>query len=162
MAEPAAALVRARPGAAVAGGSGQPLRRGMSRGAGSGPASGRPEADTSSTEPFVETRAGGLFFLNAVLAAPALLVLWPVLVRGVLRSSGALEGPSPMLDPIPALAGRVGPWIAWLSVIPLVTTWRNLRMELPGPARWVLGGFVLLHAGVLAWWLLALAEGLGR
>lgn len=111
----------------------------------------------SGEEPFVETRADGLFFLNAVLAAPALLVLWPVLVRGLLRGVDALEGPSSLLDPIPAVAGRVAPWIAWLSVIPLCYTWRNLRMEMPSPVRWTLRAFVALHVGVLAWWALTLA-----
>ena len=101
---------------------------------------------------FVETRAGGLFFLNAVLAAPALIVLAPTLVRGLLRGLGALEGPTPLLDPVPAVAAYAGPWIAWLSVVPLWTTWRNLRMELPAPARWTLRGLLALHAGVLAWW----------
>jgi hypothetical protein len=110
---------------------------------------------TSAPQPFVETRPGGLFFLNAVLAAPALIVLAPTLVRGILRGIGALEGPTPLLDPVPAVAAYAGPWIAWLSVVPLWTTWRNLRMELPAPARWTLRAFALVHAGVLVWWALA-------
>ena len=110
------------------------------------------DADDGRPEPFVETRAGGMFFLNAVLAAPALLVLWPVTVRGVLRGTGALEGPSPLLDPVPAVAAQVAPYVAWLSVIPLVATVRTLRLELPTPARWTLRAFVLLHTGVLVWW----------
>ncbi|MSR36514.1 MAG: hypothetical protein EXR95_07720 [Gemmatimonadetes bacterium] len=107
---------------------------------------------TASAEPFVETRAGGLFFLNAVLAAPALVVLWPVLVRGGLRGIGALGGPSALLDPIPAFAAEVGPAVAWLAVVPLAATMRNLRMPLPTAARWTLRAFALMHAGVLAWW----------
>jgi hypothetical protein len=109
----------------------------------------------SEPEPFVETRAGGLFFLNAVLAGPALLVVWPALLRGVLRGMGALAGPSPLLDPVPELAERVGPYVAWLSVVPLATTVYNLRMPLPSAARWTLRAFAALHMGVLAWWALA-------
>lgn len=103
-------------------------------------------------EPFVETTAGGFFFLNAVLAGPALIVLVPTLVRGLLRGMGALDRPSPLLDPVPAMAAYAGPWVAWLSVVPLWTSWRNLRMPLPSSARWTLRAFVLLHACVLAWW----------
>jgi hypothetical protein len=101
---------------------------------------------------FVETRAGGLFFLNLVLAAPALIVLLPTVVRGVLRGLGALEGPTPLLDPIPEVAAYAGRWIAWLSVVPLWTVARNLRMELPRGARRTLVALALLHVGVLIWW----------
>ena len=111
-----------------------------------------PYGPDPSVEPFVETPAGGLFFLNAVLAAPALIVLTPTLVRGILRGIGALEGPTALLDPVPAVAAHAGPWIAWLSIVPLVTTVRNLRMVLPTGPRWTLRAFALLHVGVLAWW----------
>ena len=109
------------------------------------------------TPPFVETPPGEFFFLNAVLTAPALLVIWPVLLRGVLRGMGALEGPSPLLDPVPALARQVGPYLAWLSAVPLWTCLRSLRMRLPAPARWALRGFVAVHMGVLGWWVLTVA-----
>jgi uncharacterized membrane protein (GlpM family) len=108
----------------------------------------------SAAEPFVETRAGSFFFLNAVLAGPAVLVLWPVLLRAVLRGVGALDGPSPLLDPVPALAESVGPYVAWLAVLPLVSTLMNLRMPLPSAARWTLRALVLVHVWVLAWWTL--------
>ena len=114
------------------------------------------EGPAGGDSPFVETTAGGWFFLNAVLAGPALLVLWPVAIRALLRGTGALSGPSPLLDPIPAVAVHAGPWIAWLSVVPLVTTLRNLRLPLPAPARWTLRALAALHLGVLAWWVLAL------
>ncbi len=130
------------PGATGAGGGGEPVRR-VSAGLGE---------SGSANEPFVETPAGGLFFLNAVLAAPALLVLAPVVVRGLLRGIGAIEGPTALLDPVPAVAAYAGPWVAWLSVVPLWTSWHNLRMPLPSPARWALRAFVALHAGVLVWW----------
>jgi hypothetical protein len=105
-------------------------------------------------EPFLETRAGGLFFLNAVLAGPAVLVLWPVLLRALLGGPGAGGRLGALLDPVPAVAAEVGPYIAWLSAIPLVTTLLNLRMPLPGAARWTLRAFALVHVWVLAWWTL--------
>ena len=122
---------------------------------GAGPAG--PSVDRST--PFVETAQGSLFFMNAVMAAPALLVLWPVLLRVLLRGVGALEGPSPLLDPIPIVARQVGPYVAWLSAIPLWTCRRNLSMSLPVPARWALRAFVTVHVGVLGWWVLAVASG---
>ena len=109
---------------------------------------------THDAPPFVETPAGERFFLNAVLTAPAILVLWPVLLRGMLRALGALDGPSRLLDPVPMVAAYVGPWIAWLSAIPLWMCQRNLGMPLPSPARWTLRGFQAIHVGVLIWWLL--------
>ena len=120
---------------------------------------GPDEPSVGGGTPFVETSQGGLFFMNAVMAAPALLVLWPVLLRALLRGAGALEGPSPLLDPVPALARQVGPYVAWLSAIPLLTCRRNLGMSLPLPARWVLLAVVALHVGVLGGWLLAVANG---
>jgi hypothetical protein len=120
---------------------------------------GPDEPSVGRATPFVETSQGGLFFMTAVMAAPALLVLWPVLLRALLRGVGALEGPSPLLDPVPALAREVGPYVAWLSTIPLWTCGRNLGMSLPAPARWVLRTFVTVHVGVLGWWVLAVANG---
>ena len=106
----------------------------------------------ASPSPFVETRAGGLFFLNAVLAGPSLLVLWPVLLRAALHAAGMARGPSSLLDPVPEFAAQVGPYVGWLSVLPLGTTLWNLRMPVPAAARWALLGFGLVHLGVLAWW----------
>ena len=102
--------------------------------------------------PFIETRAGGCFFFNAVLAGPAILVLWPVLLRAILHSTGAVVGPSTLLDPVPEFAASVGPYVAWLSVLPLVSTVLNLRLPLPAAARSALLAFAAVHVGVLAWW----------
>ena len=113
----------------------------------------------SPDSPFVETPGGERFFVNAVLSAPALLVLWPVLLGGMLRGAGALSGPSPLLDPVPAFADSVGPYVAWLSVVPLWTCARNLRLPLPRAARWTLILLVAVHAGVLVWWIGRVAAG---
>ena len=120
---------------------------------------GTDEPSVGGRTPFVETSQGGLFFMNAVMAAPALLVLWPVLIRALLRGVGAVEGPSPLLDPVPAAARYAGPYVAWLSAIPLWTCLRNLGMIIPLPARWVLRALVTLHVGVLGWWILAVVNG---
>ena len=103
-------------------------------------------------EPFIETRAGGLFFLNAVLSGPAVLVLWPVLLRGFLGDFGAPGRVSTLLEPVPALAAAVGPYIAWLSVIPLVT----VLIVLIGP-RLSLGGTRVFGEGSITLIGLALA-----
>ena len=107
-------------------------------------------------ERFVETKEGELFFLNLVLAAPALVVLWPLLMGRLLRALGALDGPSRLWDPVPMVAAHAGPWIAWLSVVPLALAVKNLRMELPVAARRTLRALVVLHLAVLAWWVAAL------
>jgi hypothetical protein len=113
-----------------------------------------PPPTAPGTDPFVETRAGSFFFLNAVLAGPALIVLWPLLLGALLRALGILDGPSRLFDPVPQLAAGVGPYVAWLAVVPLVTTLLNLRMRLPEPARWTLRALVLVHVWVLVWWTL--------
>lgn len=117
--------------------------------------SGRGEGPSAEREPFVETRAGGWFFVNAVLAGPTLLVLFPAAVRGLLRGIGAIGGPSRLLDPVPDLAARLGPYAGWLAVVPLITTLVNLRMALPAAARWTLRAFAVVHLGVLGWWALS-------
>lgn len=102
--------------------------------------------------PWVETRAGGLFFVNAVLVAPELIVVAPLLAGAVLRGLGLLQGPSRFIDTIPQVAAYVLPWTGWVLVIPLWTTIRNLRMEGVGRwARWVLYGMAGLHVAFLAY-----------
>jgi hypothetical protein len=105
-------------------------------------------------EPFVETRAGGLFFLNLVLASPALIVLWPLLARALLGEAGAPGRIAALLLPVLVLAAQVGPYVGWLAAIPLATALHNLRMPLPGAARWTLRALALVHVWVLVWWTL--------
>lgn len=110
---------------------------------------GGPPEDTD--VPWVETPAGGLFFLNAVLVAPVGLILLPLFMGWLLRAIGLLEGPSPLLDPVPAVAAHVGPWIGWLAAVPLALTVRNLTMVDRRDARIALVLFLLAHVGVLCW-----------
>ena len=100
--------------------------------------------------PWVETREGGFFFVNAVLFIPELVVLVPLAVKGLLFALG-WQGESVYLDTIPALAGYVLPWTGWILVVPLWTTLRNLTMELPAPARGALLVMLAGHLGFLAW-----------
>ena len=102
--------------------------------------------------PWVETRAGGLFFVNAVLVAPELIVLIPLGAGAVLRGLGLLEGPSRFIDTIPRVAAYVLPWTGWVLVVPLWTTLRNLRMKGVGPrARRALSAMAGLHLLFLAY-----------
>lgn len=109
-------------------------------------------ASPPAEEPWVETRAGGLFFLNAVLVGPELVVLVPLILGGALRGLGLLEGPSRFIDPVPRVAAHVLPWVGWVLVVPLWTTVRNLRMrDVPPPARAALVVMILLHVGFLGY-----------
>lgn len=97
-------------------------------------------------EPWVETRAGGWFFLNAVLVAPELTVLVPLVAGTLLRAAGVLEGPSRFIDPVPAVAAYMLPRIGWLLVVPIWTTIHNLRMEgVERRARLALSVMLALH-----------------
>lgn len=110
-----------------------------------------PNLPTPDEQPWIETRAGGLFFVNALLAAPALMVLYPVALRGLLRLFAGLERPVPVLDTVPLVAAYVAPIVGWLAIpAALLTAW-NLRIVDRGWARGLLIVFLLLHVGVLAY-----------
>ncbi|MGD2121819.1 MAG: hypothetical protein PVJ76_08740 [Gemmatimonadota bacterium] len=80
-------------------------------------------------EPWIETRQGGWFFVNAVLVAPELVVLFPLTVGIILGFVAPDREPSPFIDTIPFVASKSLPILGWLLVIPIWTTIRNLRME---------------------------------
>lgn len=103
--------------------------------------------------PWVETREGEFFFLNALLFIPELVVLVPLGVKGLLAVAGRATE-SVYVDTIPMLAAYVLPWAGWLLLVPIWTTLRNLRMELPPPARGALAAMLLSHVGFLGWTLL--------
>lgn len=102
-------------------------------------------------EPWIETRRGGLFFVNALLVAPELVVLFPLTLRFLVSLVAPHRNPSPFLDTIPFVASRSIPYLGWLLVIPIWTTIRNLRIEpLPLP-RGALVFFLLLHLAFLGY-----------
>lgn len=113
----------------------------------------RTEADgPSGTEtPWVETGPGGLFFMNAVLAAPALMALYPWTIRWVLRTAGILNRPSKVLDPVPAVADHVIPILGWLAIPAAWLVVKNLRTVDRTWARRGLWVFLALHSGTLVY-----------
>lgn len=99
--------------------------------------------------PWIETPQGGWFFLNAVLVAPELVVLFPLLAGAVVGLLVPGRDPSPFLDTIPFVASKTIPLLGWLLVIPLWTTVKNLRMAGPLLPRIILSGFLVLHLAFL-------------
>lgn len=101
--------------------------------------------------PWVETRAGGMFFLNAVLAAPVLMALYPWAIRRVLRVTGALDRPSRILDPVPAVADHLIPVLGWLAIPAAWLVIRNLRIVDRVWARRALWLFLVVHVGTVVY-----------
>lgn len=102
-------------------------------------------------EPWVETRAGGLFFVSAVFVAPPLIALYPVLLRGLLHALIGFDRPSRILDPVPAVAAYVAPVVGWFA---LPALWLTLKARAAADRRWarrLLDLFVLVHVGTLAY-----------
>lgn len=107
-------------------------------------------------EPWVETKSGSLFFVNALLTAPLFIVLFPLGLGRGLRALGVMEGISTMVDVFPLLAGYIVPYAGWLLVIPVGLIVRNLRIETARAAQVALVFFLLLHLSFLgyavSWW----------
>jgi len=114
----------------------------------SGPAS---VTDERNGEPWIETREGGLFFINALLVAPELVVLIPLTLQLLVGAISAERNPSPFLDTIPFVASRAIPFLGWLILIPVWTTVRNLRIETRVLPRVALAAFLLSHLGFLGY-----------
>jgi hypothetical protein len=106
-------------------------------------------------EPWIETRRGGFFFLNAVLVAPELVVLFPLTLRFLVGLIAAERNPSPFIDTIPFVASKSIPFLGWFLVIPIWTCVQNLRIEpLPLP-RAGLVFFLTLHVCFLGYTVLS-------
>ena len=116
-----------------------------------------PEIAPAAESPWVETRAGGLFFVNAVLAAPALIALYPWTIRWLLRAAGILNRPSRILDPVPAVANHVIPILGWLAIPAAWLVIRNLRDIDRVWARRALWLFLALHVGTVVYTVLRVA-----
>jgi hypothetical protein len=106
---------------------------------------------TDRKEPWIETRQGSWFFVNALLVAPGLVVLFPLALGALLTSLAPDRQPSPFLDTIPFVASRSIPFLGWLLVIPIWTTIRNLRMDGPRLPKVALVFFLLVHLGFLGY-----------
>lgn len=110
-----------------------------------------PEVPSTSEQPWVETRAGGMFFINAVLAAPALIALYPWTIRWILRTTGVLDRPSKILDPVPAVADHLIPILGWLAIPAAWLVIRNLRIAERRWARRGLWLFLAVHVGTVVY-----------
>lgn len=107
-------------------------------------------ADGPDDQPWIETRAGGLFFVNALLVAPVGIVLVPVLFGALVRWLGWVQGPSAMLDTIPAVAWYFAPRVGWLAAPAAWLAWKGRGVtERRWPRIW-LTVFTGLHLAVLA------------
>lgn len=110
------------------------------------------EADrTAVKEPWVETPQGGWFFVNAVLVAPELVVLVPLILGSLLSLIAPEREPSPFLDTIPFVASKTIPLLGWLLLVPIWTTIRNLRLDGPRFPKVILGLFLLSHLAFLGY-----------
>jgi hypothetical protein len=109
------------------------------------------EGDRERQEPWIETRQGGLFFVNALLVAPELVVLFPLTLQLLVGLLAPERNPSPFLDTIPFVASKSIPYLGWLLVIPIWTTLKNLRIERLLRPRLALGLFLLLHISFLGY-----------
>ena len=107
--------------------------------------------ETNKTEPWIETPQGGWFFVNALLAAPELTVLFPLAAGLIVSFLAPNRDPSPFLDTIPFVASKAIPYLGWLLVIPIWTTVRNLRMGGRLLPRVALGFFLVLHFSFLGY-----------
>jgi hypothetical protein len=116
-----------------------------------------PEIPPASEDPWVETRAGGLFFVNAILAAPALMALYPWTLRWIMRTAGVLDRPSRILDPVPAVANHVIPVLGWLAIPAAWLVLRNLRIVDRTWARRALWLFLAVHIGTVVYTVLRVA-----
>ncbi|MEX2528754.1 MAG: hypothetical protein WEA09_14080 [Gemmatimonadota bacterium] len=111
------------------------------------------EMKTQPPEPelWIETRRGGLFFVNALFIFPQVMVLVPLATRIFVRGRGGLARDAPILDTFPMIAEHLLPRMGWLLVIPLALVAYNLTLEdalLPRLGLWAM---FLLHLSFLVW-----------
>jgi len=101
---------------------------------------------------WIETREGGLFFVNALFFFPYLMLLVPLLTRVFVRGVvGGFEEPSVIVDTFPMLAEHMLPRMGWLLALPLWLVRRNLAVERRTGPRLALWGLLVLHAATLGW-----------
>jgi len=109
------------------------------------------EGPRSSGEPWIETRRGGIFFLNALLIFPEVMVLFPLLTRVVVRAGGRLARAAPILDTFPTIAEYLLPRLGWILLLPIGLVVYNLSLERESLPRLALALFLLVHLTFFAW-----------
>ena len=115
------------------------------------PVSDRSSEPMVTEEPWIETKEGGLFFVNALFVVPAFCVLVPLSVRTLLTLVAGPRGESPFLDTIPMLATLVLPYLGWILVLPVATTLMNLHREKRLLPRVTLLLFLIIHLSFFAY-----------
>ncbi len=108
-------------------------------------------ASREATAPWIETRGGGLFFINSLLVAPAGIILFSIGVGALLRSWEASPFLVQAFTVFPTLAKYVVPVAGWLLVVPIWSTLRNLVIVTAKPARIALLAYLLVHLGFLVY-----------
>jgi hypothetical protein len=108
---------------------------------------GQPPGETR----WIETRRGGLFFVNALLIFPYVMVLVPLVTRIVVRARGGLPEVSEIVDTFPLIAEYLLPRVGWMILVPLALVIRNLMIEPDPRPRRVLWGFLAIHVLFLGW-----------
>lgn len=101
--------------------------------------------------PWIETREGGLFFLNTLAVTPTAVVLFTLLLGLALRAAGLLEGPSRMVDTIPRMAHYFAPRVGWLALVGVWLSWKALAVVARRGARFWLTIFLMIHVGTVAY-----------
>jgi hypothetical protein len=108
--------------------------------------------DLPKRELWIESREGGLFFVNALFFFPYLMLLIPLLTRIFVRGVvGGFEEPSVIVDTFPTLAEYMVPRMGWMLALPLWLVRQNLRVEHRTGPRVALWGLFLLHTSALLW-----------
>lgn len=109
-------------------------------------------SSASSGEPWIETREGGLFFVNALFLFPYLMVLVPLLTRIFVRGvMGGLQEPSVIVDTFPEIFEYLAPRMGWLAIFPAWLAWKNLKIESRGLPRAALVFLLVTHVALVAW-----------
>ena len=112
----------------------------------------RPPGATEGTDPWIESREGMFFFVNALFVIPEYCVLLPLGVRTTLRGLGITSGrPSVFLDTLPTLATHFLPYVGWMLLLPIALVFKNLEVDRSPWRRGVLGLFLLSHLGFLGY-----------
>jgi hypothetical protein len=111
----------------------------------------RTPAPAPTDGPWIETREGGLFFVNSLFLFPYFMVLVPLLTRIVVRATGGMPEESVIVDTFPLLAEYLLPRMGWLAVFPAWLAWKNLGIEHRTLPRVALGFLLATHVVVILW-----------